>query len=187
MMSSRFNPSSTSKTLNFSLLQFNERSGSENLGLKDVINRCLDIQSNSFCIIGIYGLPGVGMTTIAKAIFNTLHNHFDGSAFLENVREHSKTNDGVLQLRETLYYEISAYQNLKVESKSRGINVRMEMFHRKKILVVLDDVEKLDEIDKLFENYDWFASGSRIVITTRDRHLLARYFSKRLACNVLQG
>ena len=187
MMSSRFDYGSTSKTLNLSLLLFNERSGSENLGLKDVINRCLDIQSNSFCIIGIYGLPGVGKTTIAKAIFNTLHNHFDGSAFLENVRKQSKTNDGVLQLRETLYYEISAYQNLKVESKSGGINVRMEMFHRKKILVVLDDVEKLDEIDKLFENYDWFASGSRIVITTRDRHLLARYFSKRLACNVLQG
>ena len=87
MMSSRFDYGSTSKTLNLSLLLFNERSGSENLGLKDVINRCLDIQSNSFCIIGIYGLPGVGKTTIAKAIFNTLHNHFDGSAFLENVRE----------------------------------------------------------------------------------------------------
>ena len=31
MMSSRFDPGSTSKTLNLSLLQFNEQSGSKNL------------------------------------------------------------------------------------------------------------------------------------------------------------
>ena len=106
----------------------------------------------------------MGKTTIAKAIFNTIHYNFDGSTFLDNVRERSKTNDGILQLQE-----------------------KIKRLHHKKSLVVLDDVEKLDEIDKFFENYDWFASGSRIVITTRDRHLLARYFSKRLACNVLQG
>ena len=117
--------------------------------LKDVINRCLDIHSNSCCIVGIYGLPGVGKTTIAKAIFNTIHYNFDGSTFLENVREQSKTNDGKLQLQE-----------------------RIKRLHHKKILVVLDDVEKMDEIDKLLENYDWFASGSRFVITTRDRRLI---------------
>ena len=140
--------------------------------LKDIINRCLDIHSNSCCIVGIYGLPGVGKTTIAKAIFNTIRYKFDGSTFLENVREKSKTTDGILQLQEKLCYEISGNRNLKVGSTSRGINVRIKRLHRKKILVVLDDVEKWDEINKLLENYDWFASGSRIVITTRDRRLL---------------
>ena len=117
--------------------------------LKDVINQCLDIHSNSRCIVGIYGLPGVGKTTIAKAIFNTIRYNFDGITFLENVREWSKKNDGILQLQE-----------------------KIKRLHHKKSLVVLDDVEKLDEIDKLLENYDWFASGSRIIITTRDRRLL---------------
>ena len=91
----------------------------------------------------------MGKTTIAKAIFNTIRYNFDESTFLENVREQSKTNDGRLQLQE-----------------------RIKRLHHKKILVVLDDVEKFDEIDKLLENYDWFASGSRFVITTRDRSLL---------------
>ena len=139
--------------------------------ISDIIYRCLDLQSDFFRIVGIYGLPGVGKTTIAKAIFNTIHYNFDGSTFLENVREQSKTTDGILQLQEKLCYEISGNRNLKV-GISRGINVRIKRLHRKKILVVLDDVEKLDEIDKLLENYDWFAPGSRIVITTRDRHLL---------------
>ncbi len=140
--------------------------------VKHIINCCLDIESNDVRIIGIYGLPGVGKTTIAKAIFNTIHYRFDGSSFLENVREKSGTKDGKIQLLETLCYEILGNRNLKVGSMSRGINVTIERLHRKRILVVLDDVEKLGDIDKFLENYEQLASGSRIIITTRDRHLL---------------
>ena len=140
--------------------------------LGGVINWSLAIHPDSPCILGIYGLPGVGKTTIAKAIFNTIHHNFDGSTFLENVSEQSKTNDGIHQLQKKLCYEVFGNGNLKVGSISRRINVIIQRLHRKKILVVLDDVEKLDEIDKLLENYDWFALRSRIVITTRDRRLL---------------
>ena len=143
-----------------------------NSRVKDAIDWCLHFESNDVRIVGIYGLPGVGKTTIAKAIFNTIHYRFDGSSFLENVREKSRTNDGVVKLQETLCYEILGYRNLKVGNISRGINVTIERLHYKRILVVLDDVEKLGEIENLLENYDQLASGSRIIITTRDKHLL---------------
>ena len=49
----------------------------------------------------------------------------------------------------------------------------IERLYHKRIHVVLDDVEKLENIDFFFfENYDRFASGSRIIKTTRDKHLL---------------
>ncbi|XP_065633891.1 disease resistance protein RUN1 [Quercus suber] len=140
--------------------------------VNDIINRCLDIKSNDVRIVGIFGLPGVGKTTIAKVIFNTIHYSFDGSSFLDNVSEKSRTNDGVIQLQETLCYEILGYQSLKVGSISKGINVTIERLHCKRILIVLDNVEKLDEIEFFLENYDRFTSGSRIIITTRDKHLL---------------
>ena len=46
MTSSRFDSSSTSKTLNLSLLLFNERSGSENLGSKFYINLFAGLNKN---------------------------------------------------------------------------------------------------------------------------------------------
>ncbi|XP_075663445.1 disease resistance protein RML1A-like [Castanea sativa] len=140
--------------------------------VNDVINRCLDIKSNDVRIVGIFGLPGVGKTTIAKVIFNKIHYCFDGSSFLDNVSEKSRTNDGVIELQETLCYDILGYQNLKVGSISKGINVTIERLHRKMILIVLDNVEELNEIKFFLENCDRFNSGSRIIITTRDKHLL---------------
>jgi nucleoside-triphosphatase THEP1 len=137
------------------------------------INLFLDIESNDVRMIGIYGLPGVGKTTIAKAIFNMIAYRFEGSSFIENVRENSRTNYGVLQLQETLYLEILGDRNLKVGSVSKRTNVIMERLQHRKIILILDDVEELVQVENLLGKCNWFASGSRIIITTRDKHLLA--------------
>jgi hypothetical protein len=137
------------------------------------INRYLDIESNDVRMVAIYGLPGVGKTTIAKAIFNMIAYRFEGSSFIENVRENSRTNEGILQLQETLYSEILNDRNLKVGSVSKRTSVIMERLQHKRILLILDDVENLVQVENLLGKCDWFASGSRIIITTRDKHLLA--------------
>ena len=49
-------------------------------------------------MVGIHGLVGIGKTTIAKAIYNRIVDHFEGSCLLENVREKSRTNDVIIQL-----------------------------------------------------------------------------------------
>jgi hypothetical protein len=137
------------------------------------IDRFLDIESNDVRMIGIYGLPGIGKTAIAKAVFNMIAYRFEGSSFIENVRENSRTNDGILQLQVALYSEILGDRNLKVGSVSKGTSVIMERLQHKRILLILDDVENLVQVENLLGKCDWFASGSRIIITTRDKHLLA--------------
>ena len=42
-----------------------------------------------------------------------------------------------------------------------------------RILLVLDDVDKRVQIENLLGGCDWFASRSKIIITTRDKHLVA--------------
>ena len=134
-----------------------------------------DIESNDGHIIGIYGPGGIGKTTIAKAIFNRICDHFYGFGYLEDFREKSGTNDGVIELQETLLFEILRDKNLKVSNKSRVINMIKEKFILKRILLVLDDVDKWVQIENLLGGCDWFASGSKIIITTRDKHLVAAF------------
>ncbi|GKE85538.1 Toll/interleukin-1 receptor domain-containing protein, partial [Tanacetum coccineum] len=43
------------------------------------------------------------------------------------------------------------------------------------VLVILDDVDDLDQLKALAGSRDWFGDGSRIIITTRDEHLLREH------------
>ena len=41
-----------------------------------------------------------------------------------------------------------------------------------KVLIVIDDVNHQQQLEVLAGNHDWFGSGSRIIITTKDKSLL---------------
>ena len=139
----------------------------------EAIKLLLNIESNDVRMVGMYGPGGIGKTTIAKAIYNNFFDNFEGSSFVENVKDKSGTFDGVIELQETLLFDILGARHLKVGNISRGTNVIKERLCCKRILLILDDVDKADQIERLIGKCDWFASRSRIIITTRDKHLLA--------------
>ena len=132
----------------------------------------LDIGSNDVRMLGMYGLGGVGKTTIAKAVYNKIFYNFERSFFLENVRKKSGTFDGIIQLQEILLCEALGNRQLKVCSESKRTIAIENILRNKRILLILDDVDKSDQIEILIGGCDWFASGSRIIITTRDKNLL---------------
>ena len=136
------------------------------------IESLLDIKVNDVRMVGILGLGGIGKTTIAKAVYNIIAEHFEGSCFLENVRENSGTNNGIMQLQENLLFNILRGKHWKVESVAHGTNMIRERLQSKRVLLILDDVDESKQIETLFGNCDWFGSGSRVLITTRDSHLL---------------
>ena len=130
------------------------------------VESLLSIELNEFRMVVIHGLSGIGKTTIAKAVYNRIANHFDRSSFLENVRENSETKDGIIKLQGQLHKEILGGENLKIQSISEGINLIKKGLHCKKVLLILDDVDTLERIKNLLGNCNWFASGSRVIITT---------------------
>ena len=131
----------------------------------------LDMESNDVYMVGICGIGGIGKTTISKVVYNRIAHHFEGSCFLENVRERSKIYDHKIQLQEKLLCMILR-DNLKVDNICGGTNLIRQILKSKKVLLILDDVGDSKEVENLLGECNWFASGSRVIITTRNKQVL---------------
>ncbi|KAK4708170.1 hypothetical protein R3W88_029095 [Solanum pinnatisectum] len=89
----------------------------------------LKIEINDVWIVGIWGMGGIGKTTIARAIFDILSDQFEAAS---------------------------------------------SRLHFNKVLVVLDDIDHSDHLDYLAGNLNWYGDGSKIIVTTRDKHLIGK-------------
>ncbi|KHN32819.1 TMV resistance protein N [Glycine soja] len=126
-------------------------------------------------MIGIYGIGGIGKTTIARAVYNMSFSKFEGICFLPDIREKAINKHGLVELQEMLLSETLKEKDIKVGHVNKGIQIIKQRLQQKKVLLILDDVDKLEQLKVLAGQYDWFGSGSIIIITTRDKHLLATH------------
>jgi hypothetical protein len=124
-------------------------------------------------IVGIYGMGGIGKTTLAKAIYNQIYNGFEGSTCLLDIKE-TEHRYGLVHLQEQLLSDVLKTKDLKIANVDRGINLIKERFRCKRVLVILDDVDHLKQLNSLAGSSEWFGPGSRIILTTRDEHLLTK-------------
>ena len=140
--------------------------------LQDMI-QLLDIQqSNDILLLGMWGMGGIGKTTIVKAIYNKIGHNFEGRSFLANIREVWEQPDGQLHLQERLLFDICKETTIKIPNIESGKVILKDRLCHRKIFLVLDDVNTLDQLKALCGERNWFGSGSKILITTRDMNIL---------------
>ncbi|XP_042482140.1 disease resistance protein RUN1-like isoform X2 [Macadamia integrifolia] len=133
---------------------------------------CSILSPHEVHIVGIWGISGLGKTTIAKAIYNEICHRYEGYSFLENVREVSQQHNGLINLQEQLLSDVLVKKNLKISNVARGINVIKHRLHCKKVLIVIDDVDHSEQLNALVVKHDSFGVGSLIIVISRDKHLL---------------
>ncbi|XP_075648268.1 TMV resistance protein N-like [Castanea sativa] len=130
---------------------------------------------NDTYMMGICGMGGLGKTTLASAIYYKYSDHFEGSSFIANVRERSEKGE-LHKLQQQLLGQILERSNIKIYNVQDGVKkIKSSGLCHKKVLLVLDDVNHKDQLENLAEKRDWFGSGSWIIITTRDEHVLVQH------------
>ncbi|XLR52845.1 hypothetical protein S83_003517 [Arachis hypogaea] len=134
------------------------------------LNSLIGMQLDDVRFIGIWGMGGIGKTTTARLIYESIEEQFNFSCFLANVREVSATN-GIVHIQRELLSHLSVRSNY-FHNLFDGVKIIANSLHNKKVLLVLDDISERSQLENLAGKQEWFGPGSRIIITTRDKHLL---------------
>ncbi|RVW68289.1 TMV resistance protein N [Vitis vinifera] len=127
----------------------------------------LCMESNDVRMIGIHGIGGIGKTTLAIGIYNQIAHQFEGASFLPNAAEHR----GSL-IQRKLLADILGEKIARISNIDEGISLIKKTLCSRKVLIILDDVSALTQLEFLAGSRHWFGSGSRIIITSRNKHLL---------------
>ena len=72
----------------------------------------LNLGTSDVHIVGIYGMGGIGKTTLAKAVYKQIYDGFEGSNCLLNIKEISEQPNGLIHLQEQLLFDVLKTKNL---------------------------------------------------------------------------
>ncbi|CAL9232839.1 unnamed protein product, partial [Arabidopsis halleri] len=125
----------------------------------------LDVRS-----IGIWGTVGIGKTTIAEEIFRRISVQYETCVFLKDLHKEVevKGHDAVREDFLSRVLEVEPHVIRISDIKTSFLRSRLQ---RKRILVILDNVNDYRDVGTFLGKLNYFGPGSRIIMTSRNRRV----------------
>nr|XP_029147256.1 TMV resistance protein N-like isoform X1 [Arachis hypogaea]XP_029147257.1 TMV resistance protein N-like isoform X1 [Arachis hypogaea]XP_029147258.1 TMV resistance protein N-like isoform X1 [Arachis hypogaea] len=125
-------------------------------------------------VLGICGMGGIGKSTLTTILYEKISHQYDISCFMDDV---SKTyaDCGPLGVKKQLLCQAFVEEEFLICNLSAATNLIQNNLCHRKVLIVLDNVDQGIQLEKLALKREWLSRGSRIIIISRDEHILREH------------
>jgi len=135
----------------------------------------LSSEEDDFRVLGIWGMGGVGKTTHATVLYDKISYLFDACCFIQNTSK-IYMDGGIVSVQKQILRQALDEKNLDSYDTSEIAGIMINRLQSGiKVLLVLDNIDQLEQLQELAINPKLLCRGSRIIITTRDEHILRVY------------
>ncbi|KAG0612386.1 hypothetical protein M758_6G023300 [Ceratodon purpureus] len=134
-------------------------------------------------IVGVVGMGGIGKTTLAKAVYQSICKDFDRSSYLDDVKSKASLDEVLITLLQDFGItdrktgSIVQHSALKDSRDVLLEDLKKYIVHQHKVLVVVDDVGTKENLDRLLKDMGFLTGNkeSRLIVTCRNWQVLKEY------------
>ncbi|CAH8345853.1 unnamed protein product [Eruca vesicaria subsp. sativa] len=124
-------------------------------------------------IEGIWGMAGIGKTSIAREVFEILAPQYDLCYFLQDFHRMCQSK-GLRQIRDDFLSKVFREEKPLIGASDTKPSFMRDWFQNRAILIVLDDVSNARDAEYVVGGFSWFSRGHRIILTSRSKQVLVQ-------------